>query len=117
NADGATMFIPALAQSTLPSAELQETKWPVMQIERWEFAADSAGPGQFRGGMGWHLHYRLLRDVSMLTPIERTKVPSWGQAGGRSGAANGIVLLYPDGRTTVVKKVTGLDLPKGTLVE
>lgn len=115
--DGATMFIPPLAQSTLPSAELQETKWPFMQIDRWDFATDSAGPGQFRGGVGWHLHYRLLRDVSMLTGIERTKVPSWGQAGGLSGVANRALLRYPDGRVTAIKKVTGLELPTGTVVE
>lgn len=117
NADGSTLLVVPLAQSTLPSAELQETKWPFLQFEKWEFADDSAGPGQFRGGMGWHLHYRLLQDVSMLTVIERTKVRSWGQAGGGTGQTNSVILNYPDGRVVSTTKVTGLELPRGTLVE
>jgi N-methylhydantoinase B len=117
NGDGATMFVPSLAQSTLPSAELQETKWPFIRFERWELAIDSAGVGRYRGGMGWRLDYRLLNDADMLTVIERTKVPSWGQAGGGSGVPNRVVLNYPDGRATTTTKVTGLKLPKGTLVE
>ncbi|WP_200933189.1 MULTISPECIES: hydantoinase B/oxoprolinase family protein [unclassified Sphingomonas] len=115
-ADGSTMFVPALAQSKLPSAELQETKWPFIQFESWELAQDSAGPGQYRGGLGWDISYRMLRDVGMMTVIERTKEPSWGQGGGLSGRTNKVVLQYPDGRMVPTTKVTGLDLPKDTVV-
>ncbi|MGH6613314.1 hydantoinase B/oxoprolinase family protein [Sphingomonas sp.] len=117
NADGPTMLVLSLAQSTLPSAELQETKSNFVQFDKWEFASDSGGPGKYRGGLGWNLHYRLLNDASMLTVIERTKVPSWGQEGGLPGKANQVVLHYPDGRVTPTTKVTGLDLPKGMRVE
>lgn len=117
NGDGATMFITPLAQSKLPSVELQETKWDFVQIEKWELAADSAGAGQYRGGMGWRVGYRMMRDVGMMTVIERTKEPSWGQAGGQSGVANRVVLSYPDGRVVATTKVTGLELPQGTRVE
>lgn len=117
NADGATMFITPLAQSKLASAELMENKWDFLQVEKWELASDSAGPGKYRGGMGWKIDYRLLRDVGMMTVIDRTKVPSWGQAGGGSGVPNRVTVNYPDGRVIRTTKVTGLDLPKGTLVE
>jgi N-methylhydantoinase B len=117
SADGTTMFITPLAQSKLASAELLECKWDFIQVEKWELATDSAGPGKYRGGMGWKINYRMLRDVGMMTVIDRTKVPSWGQAGGHSGVPNRVVLNYPDGRVMATTKVTGLDLPKGTLVE
>lgn len=117
NGDGATLFITPLAQSKLPSVELQETKWDFVQIQRWELATDSAGCGQYRGGMGWRVGYLMMRDVGMMTVIERTKEPSWAQAGGHSGVPNQVVLNYPDGRVVATTKVTGLDLPRGTLVD
>jgi N-methylhydantoinase B len=115
--DGMTMFIHALAQSKLPSAELQETKWNFIQFEKWELATDSGGTGKYRGGLGWDIVYNIQRDVGMMTVVERTKEPSWGQDGGGSGRANAVILNYPDGRIQPTTKVTGLELPKGTRVE
>jgi N-methylhydantoinase B len=115
-ADGATMFVPALASSQIPSAELQESKSPHVQFQRWEFLPDSAGPGQFRGGMGWELELRVSTAVELITVVERTKVPSWGQAGGLPGQPNQVVLNYSDGRITPTTKVTGLQLPAETVV-
>lgn len=115
-ADGATLYHPAVAMSRLASAELEEAKAPFIEVERWEFTPDSAGPGRNRGGMGWQLDLRVLTDVEMMTSVERTKVPSWGQAGGLPGQCNEIVLRYPDGRTVSTTKITGLPLPEQTVV-
>lgn len=116
HADGATLYHPSVSMSRLSSAEIEEVKAPFVQIERWEFTPDSAGAGQYRGGMGWELDFRVLTDVEMMTTIERTKVPSWGQAGGLSGEPNGVTLRYPDGRTASTRKVTGLQLPEQSVV-
>lgn len=116
HADGATLYHPSVSMSRLSSAEIEEAKAPFVQIERWEFTPDSAGAGQFRGGMGWQLDMRVLTDVEMMTTIERTKVPSWGQAGGRCGQPNAVVLGYPDGRTLSTRKVTGVPLPAQSVV-
>lgn len=115
--DGATLMHLSIGQSSLPSAELIETKFDFIQFENWEIVPDSGGIGKYRGGSGWRLDVRVLRDINFLSPIERTKEPSWAQAGGESGAANKITLHYPDGRSVETKKVTGIKLPKGTLVE
>lgn len=115
--DGPTMMHLSIGQSLLPSAELIETKFDFMQLENWELTPDSAGIGKYRGGLGWRVDFRLLRDVSFMTPIERTKTPSWGQEGGGSGATNRIIIHHPDGTSVETGKVTGLDLKKGTLVE
>jgi N-methylhydantoinase B len=114
--DGATLFVSPLAQSKTPSAELMETKWPVVRFERWEYVTDSGGPGKQRGGLGWDIHWRFLKPVEIVSVIERTKVPSWGQAGGGSGTPNRFVLSYPDGRDVEIRKVTGLPVPAGAVV-
>ncbi len=115
--DGATMFVPSLAQSKVPAVELQETKWPVVVFERWEYVTDSGGPGKHRGGLGWNLHWRFLKDVELISIVERTKVPSWGQAGGLSGMPNKFILSHPDGSEQEIKKVTGLPVPAGSVVQ
>lgn len=114
--DGATLYHPSVSMSRLSSAELEEAKAPFIQIERWEFTPDSAGAGQYRGGMGWELDLRVLTDVEMMTTIERTKVPSWGQAGGLSGQPNAVILSYPDGRSVSTTKITGVQLPEQSVV-
>lgn len=115
--DGALMYHGLLGQAQMASVELTETKSPLILYELWEIQPDSAGVGRNRGGVGWKTAYRLLRDASFMTSIERAKVPSWGQAGGQSGAPNRAVITYPDGRVVPTRKVTGTPLPKGTLVE
>lgn len=115
-ADGATMFVPAVAMSRLASTELQEQKAPFARVERWEFLPDTGGPGRFRGGMGWEMQLRVHIPVEMMTAVERTKVPSWGQAGGQPGRPNQVVLSYSDGRIVSTTKVTGLQLPEDTVI-
>jgi N-methylhydantoinase B len=115
--DGATLFVGPLAQSKLPSVELMETKCPLVRYERWEFSIDSAGPGKYRGGMGWELNWRCLHSGELISVMERTKAPSWGQQGGLAGVPNRLVLSYPDGRDVETRKVTGLQVPAGTLVQ
>lgn len=117
DADGTTLMHVAVGQARMSSAELNETKCSFIQYERWELERDSAGPGRYRGGLGWKLGYRTFRDTTFMAAIDRTKVSAWSQAGGLSGAPNKILLNYPDGRVVPTTKVTGLPLPKGTLVE
>lgn len=113
--DGHTLYVPGLAHSTLTGVELQEAKGPV-RFERWEFTQDSPGPGKFRGGLGWHLHYRAMEELTLISVLERTKVPGWGQADGLPGLPNQLLLDFPDGRTQEVRKVTDMKIPAGTRV-
>lgn len=111
--DGATLFVPALAQSQTQSPELQEAKLPIL-YEKWEFTPDSAGPGRYRGGCGWELHFRLLEDALAVSVIERTKVPGWGQHGGLPGTTNRLEIDFADGSSRSCRKVTDLPLPAGS---
>ncbi|MEJ0040288.1 MAG: hydantoinase B/oxoprolinase family protein [Gammaproteobacteria bacterium] len=113
NADGATMFVPALAQSQTQSPELQEAKLPI-RYEKWEFTPDSAGPGRFRGGSGWEMHFSLMTNVSVISVVERTKVPGWAQRGGISGTPNRFEVDFADGHTETLLKVTDRHVPAGS---
>ncbi|MEJ1961294.1 MAG: hydantoinase B/oxoprolinase family protein [Gammaproteobacteria bacterium] len=113
HADGATLFVPALAQSQTQSPELQEAKLPI-RYEKWEFTPDSAGAGQFRGGSGWELHFRLMQNVSVISVLERTKVPGWAQRGGVSGTPNRFEIDFADGHTETLIKVTDRYVPAGS---
>lgn len=115
NGDGATLYVPSLAFSHLTSAELIEAKFP-MRFDKWEFREDSAGIGEYRGGLGWSYHWTALCDGLIISVMEQTKSPSFGACGGQSGDANSMEVEYPDGATIAMGKVTDDPLPKGSKV-
>jgi len=108
HADGATAYVVGVAHAQLQSPELQEAKMPVL-YEKWEWLADSGGAGQFRGGCGWEMRFKLLCSGSLISTVERTRVPSWAQKGGFAGLPNRLDVKLADGRTENPGKVT--DLP------
>jgi N-methylhydantoinase B len=113
--DGATLFVPGLANSRVQSAELQENKFP-MRFHRIELVPDSAGDGKFRGGLGLDYVWETLAEVSLISTIERTRDPGWGIEGGLPGTTNALELEFPDGRRRKIGKVTDLTLPAGTVI-
>jgi N-methylhydantoinase B len=113
--DGSCKYVPALARSTLPSAELQEAKFPII-FTKWEFREDSCGPGKYRGGNGIIYEWELTNDARLISTYERTKTASWAQQGGLSGLPNKLEVEYPDGRVESMMKCTGLPVPKGTII-
>ena len=111
--DGATLYVTGLGYSQTASPELQEAKLPVL-YEKWEITPNSGGVGKYRGGSGWEVHYRFLEDARMVSVIERTRVPSWGQRGGGSGHPNRFEVDFPDGQTRAFGKATDYPLPAGS---
>ncbi|MEW6266316.1 MAG: hydantoinase B/oxoprolinase family protein [Thermodesulfobacteriota bacterium] len=95
--------------------EMFEQQTPHL-LQRHEYWTDSAGAGQWRGGLGVITEFVLgSDDTTVVTFGDGDVEPSRGVHGGLSGALNRITLTYPDGReylcTTkdLVKKV-----PRGT---
>jgi len=97
--------------------EVEETFYP-LQVERYEWRPDSAGAGEFRGGLGLHKIYRVLQDCFFVAAFERTKCPPWGLFGGKA-AQVGCALIRQPGETEARRyhKVTSLPLKAGTIVE
>ena len=64
--------------------EFSESRFPFV-VERLELAADSGGPGRYRGGLGYEKHIRMLRDAHFMSIADRSILSCWGVAGGRAG--------------------------------
>lgn len=65
-------------------AEFAEARWPFI-VERLGLAADSGGPGERRGGLGYEKHIRMLRDAHYMSIADRSILSCWGVNGGRAG--------------------------------
>jgi N-methylhydantoinase B len=96
--------------------EVWESRLPCV-VERHDCAPDSGGAGQFRGGPGLDIHYRLLEECQVTAPWERTRTEPWGLMGGQPGLPNRLVLRHPDGHSEEFTKVTGLVVPAGGVLE
>jgi N-methylhydantoinase B len=96
--------------------EMFEQQTPHLLI-RHEYLPDSAGAGQWRGGLGVETVFRIGSDDTQLVTFgDGDFEPAFGLFGGGNGTLNFIRLTYPDGREVVPKNkdlITGV--PKGTI--
>jgi N-methylhydantoinase B len=92
----------------------QQTPHLILQHELW---TDSAGAGEFRGGLGVITEFKLGgKDNTFVTFGEGDVEPPLGSQGGKPGALNSMKLTYPNGEEfipTTKDLVTGV--PAGTI--
>ncbi len=80
-------------------------------LVRHEYLCDSAGPGEFRGGLGVETVYRVGADATQIVTFGDGDVePAFGLFGGGDGSLNRITLSYPGGD---VYDTTSKDLVPG----
>jgi len=96
--------------------EMFEQQTPHLLI-RHEYLCDSAGPGQWRGGLGVETVFEIGADDTQLVVFGDGDVePAFGLHGGGSGSLNSIDLCDPDGK---IRRPLSLDLitglPAGTV--
>jgi len=114
--DGAsTMMFHSESATRFTPAEIWEARNPWI-IEQCALAQDSGGVGQYRGGLGLNLSFRVVEDCYITVAIARTKLRPWGLEGGGEGRPNALEIQYPDGRVESHSLSTRVALPKGTLV-
>ena len=90
--------------------EMFEQQTPHLLIKH-EYWTDSAGPGQWRGGLGIETRFKLgSDDTQVVTFGDGDFEPAFGMFGGGDGTLNSITLIYPDGTSLVPKNK---DLIKG----
>jgi N-methylhydantoinase B len=96
--------------------EMFEQQTPHLLLEH-EYITDSAGAGEYRGGLGVVSRYMVgADDIKIVTFGDGDVEPSFGAHGGKEGSLNIIKLLYPDGREYVcTTKDLVQNVPKGTL--
>jgi N-methylhydantoinase B len=103
--DGETYNIPI---------EITETRYGVT-VDQYAFHNEDGGAGEFRGGKGVVLDYRVVGDELFLTgTFGRHKFMPWGLKGGQDGSPNSISVIRKDGRVEgPFGKVARLRLAKG----
>jgi N-methylhydantoinase B len=77
--------------------EILESEFPC-RINRFDLVPDSAGAGQWRGGLALQREYELLEDATVIRRFNKTRFPPKGIAGGHDGRrARFVVRLGSEG--------------------
>lgn len=86
-------------------------------LKKHEYLMDSAGAGQWRGGLGVETEFSLDgEDMKVITFGDGDVETAFGLFGGKNGTLNIIELRYPDGTTHVpLSKELVPDVPTGTV--
>ncbi len=96
--------------------EMFEQQTPHL-LKRHEYLTDSAGAGQWRGGLGVETEFIIgSQDTQLVTFGDGDFEPAFGLFGGKDGTLNEIKLSYPDGSVVVPNNkdlITGV--PRGTV--
>jgi N-methylhydantoinase B len=89
--DGASAVATHTSNLHITPIEILETEFPCRIVE-FDMVADSAGAGQFRGGLAFRRTYELLQDATVVRRYDRAKFPPSGVAGGKSGSRSRFVI-------------------------
>lgn len=93
--------------------ELAESRYG-FEIDQYALHDEPGGAGEYRGGKGAVLDYRVTTDEAFLTySATRTTSRPWGLAGGHEGSNNRAEILRNDGSVEVHSMVTGLRAVRG----
>jgi N-methylhydantoinase B len=100
-ADGIDGVASAVVNFSNNPIEVLEAELP-LRIEQYAYAADTGGPGQFRGGLSLVRDFRLLTDEAILqVRADRMRHQPYGLWGGAAGAPS-YNILNPDGEAHVL---------------
>lgn len=79
-------------------AEIAEARYG-MFVDQVALNSEPGGEGQWRGGKGIEVHYRVRGDNNFLSlGYTRSRMPPWGVDGGKDGSLNYVELIRTDGR-------------------
>jgi N-methylhydantoinase B len=84
-----------------------------------EYVTDSAGPGQWRGGLGvetiFEIYGEEVTGVTFGDGVDE-EARAFGLFGGKKGSINKLELTYPDGKVYIPKSKEVIHgIPKGTI--
>ena len=107
-----------ISTATIPPLEILEAAYPV-RFTQWALRNDSAGDGQYKGGMGAVYEIELLEESAEAFVFgERGKYPPQGIVGGKPGMLN--VFEYENNgqflKPPMVSKMQGIKLKRGERV-
>ena len=96
--------------------ELFESRYG-LQVEQYAFNMEGGGAGEYRGGRGVVLDYRVTSEEAFLTyAASRTESRPWGLAGGAEGSTNYALILRADGQVDRYGMCTTVPAKKGEVI-
>jgi N-methylhydantoinase B len=97
-------------------AEISESRNGLI-VDRMELNTEPGGEGEFTGGRGLRLEYRIRTDNGFLTAgYTRSKVKPWALNGGLEGSGNYVVVTRKDGSEETYSFVSGLTVNKDDVI-
>jgi N-methylhydantoinase B len=97
-------------------AEISEARNGLF-VDRMELNTEPGGEGQFRGGRGIRMDYRIRRDNSFLTlGYTRSRILPWPLDGGNEGSSNHAVVMRTDGSSERYAFGSGIRVDKDDVI-
>ncbi len=96
--------------------EIREMRYGI-QVEQYAFHNEGGGYGEFQGGNGQYIDYKVVSDGAHVTAAflgEKTK--TWGMNEGHDGSYNYFKIIRKDGREERHSLGTNIYLEKGDIV-
>jgi N-methylhydantoinase B len=96
--------------------EIREMRYGI-QVEQYTFHNEGGGYGEFQGGNGQYLDYKIVSDGAHVTAAflgEKTK--TWGMKNGHDGSYNYFMIIKKDGSKERHSLGTNIYLEKGDIV-
>jgi len=91
-------------------AEIAEARYG-MFVDQVALNSEPGGEGQWRGGKGIEVHYRVRGDHNFLSlGYTRSRLPPWGQAGGLDGSLNYVELRRTSGEVERYSFATNVEV-------
>jgi len=86
-------------------------------VEQYAFHNEGGGYGEFQGGNGQYLDFRITAEEAFVTgAFLGAKVPVWGANGGADGSFNYLKIIRTDGSEERHSLLTNVRLVKGDVV-
>ena len=97
-------------------AEIAEARYGVY-VDQAMLNPQEGGEGQWRGGKGILVDYRIRNDDTFMTVgYNRTRIPPWGLEGGAGGTPNSVEVIRASGESERYAIATGVILNKGDII-
>jgi N-methylhydantoinase B len=115
--DGVNAMFCALHGDTFNCpAEIAETRYGVT-VAQMALNDEDGGAGQYRGGKGIILDYKMRNDDSFLTcAYTRAEVPPWGLKEGEAGTFNRVEVIRTDGTTERYAMASGVVINNNDII-
>jgi len=98
-------------------AEIAEARYGVT-VDYLSFHNEEGGEGQYRGGKGVRVDYRIRSDNAWLTvAYTRSEYPPWSLKGGQPGSSNHIIIRRANGDSERHSVVSGLILNRDDVIQ